>query len=234
MTTGVSSQEPIDSAAVKEPSSHTARLTRTELRRRLWHMAPGLLPFVMWYFPHRDPISPTMRGIMVAVVFGLAIGIFAGYRRIRRQGESNQRLAAVAGYAASVLLTLIAFPNDAELGLTVLAILAFGDGSATLGGLLIGGPKLPWNRKKTVSGFFCFLIVGGAMASFIYWGETQMNPEAVPPFATIRTALICGGLAALLAAVVESIPSRINDNVRVGAVAAATVVITHAAIVGGS
>jgi dolichol kinase len=234
MTNGVSSQEPENSSEAHEKSIRTARLTRTELRRRLWHMAPGLLPFLMWYFPHRDPISPTMRGIMVAVVFGLAIGIFAGYRRIQRRGESNQRLAAVAGYAASVLLTLIAFPGDAELGLTVLAILAFGDGSATLGGLLIGGPKLPWNRNKTVSGLVCFLVVGGAIASLIYWGETQMNPEAVEPKATIRAAMFCGGMAALLAALAESIPSRINDNIRVGAVAAATVVITHAAIVGGS
>ena len=173
-----------------------------------------------------------MRGIMVAVVFGLAIGIFAGYRRIQRRGESNQRLAAVAGYAASVLLTLIAFPGDAELGLTVLAILAFGDGSATLGGLSIGGPKLPWNRKKTVSGLVCFLVVGGAMASLIYWGETRMNPEAVQPKATIQAAILCGGLAALLAALVESIPSRINDNIRVGVAAAVTVAVTHGVMVG--
>jgi dolichol kinase len=195
-------------------------------------MAPGLLPLLLWYFPHRDPISPTLRAIMVVVAFGLAIGIFVGYRRIQRQGESNRRLAAVAGYAASVLLTLIAFPNDAELGLTVLAILAFGDGSATLGGLLIGGPKLPWNRKKTVAGLGCFLVVGGAMASLIYWGETQMNPEAVPPMATVRAAMFCGGLAALVAGLVESIPSRINDNIRVGIAAALTLVLTHGAVIG--
>jgi dolichol kinase len=195
-------------------------------------MAPGLLPLLLWYFPHRDPISPTLRGIMIVVAFALAIGIFAGYRRIQRQGESNQRLAVVAGYAASVLLTLIAFPRDAEIGLTVLAILAFGDGSATLAGLLIGGPKLPWNGEKTVSGLVCFLLVGVAMASLVYWGETNMNPEAASPIATIRAAMFCGGLAALVAGIVESISSRINDNIRVGVAAALTLAMTHGVVVG--
>ena len=172
---------------------------------------------------------------MVATVVGLAIGIFLGYQRIRRQGEQNQRLSAVAGYAASVLLTLIAFPSDAEIGLTVLALLAFGDGSATLGGLLIGGPKLPWNREKTVAGLVCFLLVGGAMSSLIYWGETAMNPESlnIPP-TPFGVALLCGGTATLVAAFVESIPSRINDNIRVGVAAAVTAAAAHGLLVGWS
>jgi dolichol kinase len=169
---------------------------------------------------------------MVATVVGIAVRIFVGYRRIRRWGEQDQRLSAVAGYAASVLLTLIAFPGHAELGLTVLAVLAFGDGSATLGGLLIGGPKLPWNRDKTVAGMLCFLIVGGAMSTVIYWGETNMNPEALLPPATILSALVCGGAATVIAAIAESIPSRINDNIRVGVAAAVTAAMAHGMVVG--
>ena len=141
-------------------------------------------------------------------------------------------MSAVAGYAASVLLTLIAFPGDAELGLTVLAVLAFGDGSATLGGLLIGGPKLPWNRDKTFAGLLCFLVVGGAMSTVVYWGETVMNSEALPPRATILSALVCGGSATGVAAIVESVSSRINDNIRVGAAAAVTVTTAHGLVVG--
>jgi dolichol kinase len=195
-------------------------------------MSPGVLPLLLWLFPHRDPISPTLRAIMIVVAVGVGVGIFVGYRRIQRRGESGQRLAAVAGYAASVLLTLIAFPEHAELGLTVLAILAFGDGSATLGGLLIGGRKLPWNRDKTVAGLACFVLVGGGLASLVYWGETALNPEANEPIATVTAALFCGGLAALLAGLIESIPSRINDNIRVGVVAAATLAITHDVVIG--
>lgn len=218
--------------AVERPRLST-RLGENELKRRLWHMSPGLLPFLLWPIPHADPISPTLRGIMVTIIVGLGIAIFVQFRRIARNGEYSDRLAAVAGYAGSVLLMLLLFPNQAELGLTVLAVLAFGDGSATLGGKLLGGPKLPWNDEKTISGFACFVLVGVPMASIIYWGETH-NLEAQGPPASWVTALICGGAAAIAAAIVESLPSVINDNIRVGVTAAVVVVAAHGATVGWS
>ena len=139
---------------------------------------------------------------------------------------------SVAGYAGSVLITLLLFPAHAELGLTVLAVLAFGDGSATLVGKLVGGPRLPWNPQKSWAGFLAFATVGGAMASLIYWGETHFNTEALGPGVSLVQALACGFTPALLGAVYESIPSRVNDNVRVGVVAAAGVTAAHILVVG--
>ena len=106
-----------------------ARLGPNELRRRIWHMSPGLLPFILWAIPHADPMSPTLRGILILASLGLGIGIFAKYRQIQRE-EDHGRLMSVIGYAGSVLAMLMLFPADLELGLTLLAILAFGDGAA--------------------------------------------------------------------------------------------------------
>lgn len=196
-------------------------------------MSPGLLPFLLWPIPHADPISPTLRGILVTIILGLGVAIFLRFRRIARKGECGDRLGAVAGYAGSVLLMLLLFPGQAELGLTVLAVLAFGDGSATLGGKLLGGPRVPWNHDKTISGLACFVLVGVPMASIIYWGETH-NLEARGPAAGWSTALVCGGAATVAAAIVESLPSSINDNIRVGVTAAATVAAAHGIMVGWS
>jgi phytol kinase len=196
-------------------------------------MAPGLLPFVLWPISHRDPISPTLRAIIVALVVGLGLLIFLNFRRIARQGRHDDRLPAVVGYAGSVLLTLLIFPAQAELGLTVLGVLALGDGSATLGGMLLGGPTLPWNPRKTWSGSLCFVLVGGLLASVIYWGETH-NLEAQTPGVSFATALACGIPAALAGAIVESLPLRINDNIRVGVAAAVTVAVAHGIVVGWS
>lgn len=206
----------------------TSRLSSAEWRRRFWHMAPGLLPFCLWPIPHADPISPTLRAIMIAVAAVIGGLIFFRYRRIERHAGDNQRLAAVAGYVLSVLGTLLLFPAHAEIGLAVLGVLAFGDGSATLGGLLLGGPRLPWNRSKTVSGLLCFIIVGGALSSVIYWGESH-NLEAMHPPgpATWTTALACGLTASFVAAIAESIPSRINDNIRVGVSSAVALAALH-------
>lgn len=215
-----------------EPTAQATGLTATEWRRRLWHASPGVLPFLLWAVPHRDPISPTLQVIMILLVCGLGGHVFWRYRQIERQHD-RERVSAVFGYALSVLVTLLAFPQHAELGLTVLAILAFGDGSATWGGLTFGGPKLPWNPKKSWSGFLCFLAVGIPLASVIYWGETYFNPESLEyqsvPF---TTAICCGGVAVTLAAIAESLPSRINDNIRVGVAAAVGLITMHALLCG--
>ena len=169
---------------------------------------------------------------MVLLVCGLAGHVFWRYQRIERD-QDRERASAVLGYALSVLTMLLAFPQHAELGLTVLAVLAFGDGSATLGGLLLGGPKLPWNPKKTWSGLASFLAVGVPLASLIYWGETYFNPESLEyrevPFST---AIACAGVAVLLGALAETIPVRLNDNVRVGIAAAVGVTTMHALLIG--
>lgn len=195
-------------------------------------MAPGFLPLLLWFVPHADPVSPRLRVIVIAIIAVLGAFIFARYRQIARPGELRDRTATVVGYAGSVLAMLLLFPADLELAMTVLAVLAFGDGSATLGGLLIGGPNLPWNRKKTWAGLLCFLLVGSAMASVVYWGETHFNPEALGPRIPFTTALICGSAAACVAGLVESLPLRLPDNIRVGLSAAITVVIAHGLMVG--
>ena len=179
-------------------------------------MSPGLLPIILQFVPHRDPISPTLRGIIVAVVVALALHIFLGFRRIRRTPDDGGS-AAVTGYAMSVLLMVLLFPGHLEMGLALLAILAFGDGSATLFGMLLRGPRLPWNRAKSWSGFLAFLVMGTGMASWFYWAETW-NLEATNPPVSFSTAVMLVMPAVVGAAVCESLESRINDNIRVGVV----------------
>jgi phytol kinase len=219
-------------STTKDFPASPAGMTSTEWRRRLWHAGPGLLPFLLWAIPHRDPISPTLLVVMLLLVCGLAGHVYWRYQQIER-GQDHERLSAVAGYALSVLVTFLIFPRHAELGLTVLAVLAFGDGSATLGGLLLGGPKLPWNPRKTWAGLASFLAVGTPLASLFYWGETRFNPESLEYQAVpFTTALCCAGVAVCFAAIAETLPSRINDNIRVGIAAALGVTTMHALLLG--
>ena len=200
-------------------------LTYRELQRRLWHMAPGLLPFILHAVPHRDPISPTMRSIIIGCSIVIAAKILHGFQKIQRRDE-GAGLAAVGGYSLSVLAALMAFPGDIELGLSVLAILAFGDGSATLVGLTLRGPRLPWNQAKSWSGLVAFIAVGSLMTAWTYWGETR-NPEAAEPAVSFAFALALTAPAVILSAFAESVRSRINDNVRVGIVAAFSLILLN-------
>lgn len=199
-------------------------LSTKELKRRLWHMSPGLLPIASYIYPHKDPLSPTFQKIAAGLIVGIAAMLLWRFKTIRRTGEQSE-LGAVFGYSVSILATLLLFPKHAELGMLVLCVLAFGDGMATTIGLLLCGPRLPWNREKSWTGTFAFVGFGGYLASLAYWAESQ-------PRASWPIALTCGFAAAVVAAVAESLPSRVNDNVRVGIASAVTAVTTHAIVVG--
>ena len=211
------------------PASPT-RLDARELRRRLWHMSPGLFPVLLWFVPHRDPISPTLMVIVGIVAAVLAAKIYFQFMKIQRAGETNDG-SAVLGYALSVLAAFLLFPAHAEIGLTVLAILAFGDGSATLVGLAFGGKSLPWNRRKSWAGVIGFLLIALPTAAVVYWRETH-NLEAIGSGVTFAQACLCVSPAVVLAMLAESIDSKLNDNIRVGVVAVASLAMTHAMMFG--
>lgn len=193
-------------------------LSGAESRRRLWHMAPGLLPVPLQFIPHRDPLSATLWWIIISVIAAVTAHIYLRFRRIRRNAE-DLGTSAISGYAVAVLLTIVLLPDRLEVGLAVLAILAFGDGSASLFGQMFRGPALPWNPGKSWSGLTAFLLIGGLLTAWIYWGETQ-NPEAQEPALDFTRALLLTAPAVAACAFIESLPSRINDNIRVGLTAA--------------
>lgn len=195
-----------------------------EFRRRLWHVTPGLLPFLLWPIPHEDPISPTLKYIILAISLFVAGRIFFQWQQISRN-RSEGRSAAVLGYLIAVVGTLLVFPAQLELSFLVLATLAFGDGLATLGGIVLAGPALPWNHNKTVAGTVSFALFGTLMGAAVYWGEA--NP--IVPFSD---ALIVAAITACMAALAESLPTRLNDNIRVGATAALVAPLAHAWVVG--
>jgi dolichol kinase len=208
------------------------RIDPQELRRRVWHMAPGLLPFLLWPISHRDPLSPTIRLVFFGIFVALTAAISWNWRRIAREGVGDRdRLAAVYGYAGSVLLMLLAFPAHAECGLALLGVLAFGDGAATLFGKLVGGPRLPWNGAKSVAGLCGFLLVGVPVTAAIYWGESH-NLEAVGPGPEWGQALFVAMVGVAAGAIAESVPSRVNDNIRVGLAGAVGLLAAHGMVFG--
>ena len=148
------------------------RLGAAEVRRRAHHMLPGLIPLVLWVIPHPHRwIVATAVG--AAVVAG-AVVTFVRFHCIQRAEEGQTDcIIAVTSYAGSILATLILFAPRVEVAFLVLGVFAFGDGSATLGGMLFGRKPLPWNTKKTIVGTACFLLIGAPLAAFLYGMETR-------------------------------------------------------------
>lgn len=182
---------------------------QAELRRRLLHMTPGLLPLALWLYPHSYPNWEfPVRVWVCGLAMGLAFFGLKHFREVARAGETGG-IDSVLGYSFSVLAGLAINPAHPEYCLIVLAILAFGDGSATLGGKLLGGPRLFWNRDKTWAGLLSFWICGSIVATLAYWGEVRPQPA-------LMSAVWIAALVTAAAALAESLPLKLNDNLRVG------------------
>lgn len=195
------------------------RISSSELRRRMWHMSPGLLPFVFAAIPHKDPLSLDARAIMVTVAAIIAYSLLRDTRNIARTRDENLK-SNVFGYLIPVVSLLVLFPATPELGMTMLAVLAFGDGSATVGGLLFRGPALPWNCEKTWAGLISFLMCSTPLALLAFFANASPTPEFAHAFAIATAAAIAGAIA-------ETLPLKINDNITVGAAGTVAILATH-------
>ena len=136
-----------------------------------------------------------------------------------RQGYPVGKIA----HAGMVFFLVLFFRHKLLVAAGAWAILAFGDAAATLAGSRWPLARHLWNREKTLGGTLAFLAAGG-IAGFLAVWWVNYPPDPFPA----RFALLAALPAAGIAAVVESLPIPVEDNVTVPAVAAAFLALfTH-------
>jgi len=129
---------------------------------------------------------------------------------LRTRGGEASRVdsrSAMLAYPLSMLVTVILYRHNLYIVSAVWAILALGDGMASVAGEALRGPGLPWNRQKTWAGFLGFVFAGmfGAYA-LTRW---------VAPELDIQDVFVASAAAAVVGAVVESMPIGLDDNISV-------------------
>jgi uncharacterized protein (TIGR00297 family) len=143
-----------------------------------------------------------------------------------RPGDRARNLHGIVYYPLSVLILLLLFPRRLDIVAAAWGILAAGDGIATLAGRAVGGARWPWNPDKTVAGTIAFALAGSAAGiALALW----CRPAATVPMAF---ALLAAPMAAVTAALVETIPIKLDDNLSVslsagGALWLAALVVTR-------
>jgi len=134
----------------------------------------------------------------------------------------------ILSYPVAVLGLVLVFRSRPELAAAAWGLLAFGDGAANLAGRHLGGPRIPWNRAKRIVGALAFVGVGTpAAAALLAFVSAGGAPGPAVPFGE---ALAPVGLAALAAALAESVRSTVDDNLRVAASAAAVLALAFGAV----
>lgn len=186
-----------------------SRIGEQEFRRRLWHFLPGVIAFGLSGVPH----LPTIRlwVMLLLVAFGVMLPAWLAIRYHKRYCRSKNEniVPSILGYVIPVSILALLFRSNVAIPLGVAGIIAFGDGSATLLGLLTQGRRIPWNTKKSWAGLFGFVLVGTVLASTIFW-------IAAPSTIGLLSAMLCVGPVVLVCALLESLPLKMNDNLTVG------------------
>src|SRR5262245_28714958 len=135
--------------------------------------------------------------------------------RLFRHGDLDAPIASgIVIYPLAVLALILCFPSRLDIAATAWAILAAGDGFATLIGAHVRSRPLPWNRVKSTAGLMSFVAFG----SLAGWGVAAWTTNAtgaVPAW----WVLVAPPVAALVAGFVETVPIRLNDNISVPATA---------------
>jgi uncharacterized protein (TIGR00297 family) len=119
----------------------------------------------------------------------------------------ERALTGIVLYPISVLALILIYRNHLHVAAAAWAIMALGDGMATVAGESLGGPALRWNRQKTWAGSLSFVIAGTA-------GAYVLTRWIAPEIPADKTFTVCAA-AALLGAVVESLPIALDDNLTV-------------------
>ena len=182
-----------------------AGLTGREVLRKVVHMSFGGVALALRF------LGPwwSMVCAGTAVLFNFLVLPRIGGRYLWREQETERGSSlGILLYPISVLLLLIAFHRRLEVVAAIWGILAFGDGMASLVGMSLGRHKLPWNSDKSWVGTAAFFLFGAVSATFLLmW--TAPGVYSLPFAATL-----CGVTAAF-AALLESMPQGLDDNIGV-------------------
>jgi uncharacterized protein (TIGR00297 family) len=188
-------------------------LTASELKRKLLHIAVGGFALLL-----RDLTWPQAAGMAVAAfLFNWQVLPRLGGRRLWRAPEHGAGYPlGILLYPLSVLGLVLVFRHDLWMAAAIWGVLALGDGMASIAGQAMGGPRLPWNPRKGWAGFAAFVVFGTLAAALLAvwtlrlplgsWASPRILALAVP------LAVVC--------ALVESMPTTLDDNLTVPAAGA--------------
>ncbi len=191
-------------------STRELTLEEIEDRRQLEHVVPLFVAFLLPYI--------TYRGVLVLGLLGLVYSLYISPRWIQvttRPEERNRISVAKLSYTLASLSVLLCFHDRIYIGAGAFAVLAVGDALSNLIGRKIGGPRFPYNRRKTVAGSIVFSLGG----TFAAWTVILWNTPAEAGYPASRL-LLFSALVAGTCALVETLPSPVDDNITIVWVAA--------------
>jgi len=175
-------------------------ITNERLRKTI-HILVGVAAVALKWVPWRW-------AALVAAAF-VVINWFLLHRVVGKSVSRHTRGtdAGLVLYPAAVCGLIVVFNWHIEIAAVAWVLLAFGDGFAGLIGRAMPIAPLWWNRDKSWGGILGFLVFGGAAAY-----ATTFFFDHQPPVEALLLAIFA-------AAIAESLPMGVDDNIVIPVVA---------------
>ena len=179
-----------------------------ELKRKVVHVGVGSLALLLRYLTW--PQAAAMAA--AAVLFNWQVLPRIGGRALWREADHGAGYPlGILLYPLSVLALVLALREERWMVAAVWGLLAVGDGMASIVGQAVGGPRLPWNARKGWAGLVAFVAFGGVAAALLSaWTLEMPLGAAASPWIVLVVAPLT-----VLCALVESMPTTLDDNLTV-------------------
>lgn len=173
-----------------------------EWKRKAVHAGMGLFALALRWLSW--PVAALCA--LAAVLFNLFVMPRIG-RGIYRQ-DAGRRDIGIVAYPVMVLVLILLFRYELAAAAALWAMMAFGDPAATIAGKLLGGPALPWNRRKRWIGFLAYASVGAVAATAAWLWVASARGLTV----SVGSCLALLLPVVVLAAFLESLDTGLDDN----------------------
>ena len=190
----------------------TSDVRTSEWSRQSVHVLVGALALTLPWLTWPQALLIGASG----VVFNLVLLPRLSPQLFRADDRRRPLLSGIVLYPAAVFGLILCFPTRPAIAAISWVILAAGDGLATLVGAHVRTARLPWNEHKSIGGLAAFVILGGLAAI----GIALWMDRAGAQHADAVALFVAPVLATIAAALVETVPIKLNDNISVPVIAA--------------
>jgi uncharacterized protein (TIGR00297 family) len=183
-------------------------LSSGELARKLVHVGVGAFALLLRYLTWPEAAAMAAG----AFLFNWQVLPRLGGRALWRESDHGAGYPiGILLYPASVLVLVLALREERWMVAVVWGLMAVGDGMASIVGQAVGGPRLPWNPRKGWAGLVAFAACGGLAAALLaVWTlEMPLRSFTSPWILTVVVPVT------VLCALVETVPTTLDDNLTV-------------------
>jgi len=189
----------------------------SETKRKIEHIIPVVFVLLLRYLNIWQALLFAFVGIMYGLFLSRMFVRGAFREHEQEKGFSPGKLI----YGVMVFILILLFYKKMYIVAGAWAIMSLGDGCSNIFGRAYGKRKLPWNTGKSWAGSAAFVLFGGLGAAILMWWVNLGQSPAQIIQGQMQTPLMwsyfftSAFLAAFVAAGVESLPLKINDNITV-------------------